>query len=61
LVALFLAMGIASPLWMRAIDGFGAPAAIRCSPSTTAAEQPSPQPAPSEVRIASNASQGGAR
>ena len=28
-VALFLAMGIASPLWMRAIDTFGAPIAAR--------------------------------
>jgi len=27
LVALFLAMGVASPLWMRAIDTFGAPIA----------------------------------
>jgi hypothetical protein len=26
-VALFLAMGLASPLWMRAIDTFGAPTA----------------------------------
>jgi NADH-quinone oxidoreductase subunit M len=28
-VALFLAMGVASPLWMRAIDSFGAPTANR--------------------------------
>jgi NADH-quinone oxidoreductase subunit M len=61
LVALFLAMGIASPLWLKAIDGFGASAAIRCSPTATAAELPIPQPAPGEVHIASNASQGGAR
>jgi NADH-quinone oxidoreductase subunit M len=27
LVALFLVMGVASPLWMRAIDAFGAPTA----------------------------------
>jgi NADH-quinone oxidoreductase subunit M len=27
LVALFLVMGVASPLWMRAIDTFGAPTA----------------------------------
>jgi NADH-quinone oxidoreductase subunit M len=27
MVALFLALGVASPLWMRAIDTYGAPAA----------------------------------
>ncbi len=31
--ALFLIMGIASPLWMRAIDTYGAPTAIEIAPS----------------------------
>jgi NADH-quinone oxidoreductase subunit M len=35
LVVLFLVMGVASPLWMRAIDGFGAP--LTGVPSTTGA------------------------
>lgn len=56
-VALFLAMGIASPLWMRAIDPFAAPLADRltsaqASPPTNTA----PHPAPSL-----QATQGGAR
>jgi NADH-quinone oxidoreductase subunit M len=61
LIALFLAMGVASPLWMRAIDTFGSAAAIRCSPTAITAGTPNPQPAPGEVHIASNASQGGTR
>jgi NADH-quinone oxidoreductase subunit M len=57
LVALFLAMGVASPIWMRAIDGYGAPAAIgQASPAIPAAAATNAPPA-----MASESSQGGAR
>jgi NADH-quinone oxidoreductase subunit M len=59
LVALFLAMGVASPIWMRAIDGYGAPAVgpfASASSATGAAG-----PADAQAAMASQSSRGGAR
>jgi hypothetical protein len=36
MVALFLAMGVASPLWMQAIDTYAAPTASPATTPTTA-------------------------
>jgi NADH-quinone oxidoreductase subunit M len=68
MVALFLIMGVASPLWMRAIDTFGVATASSASPFTNTARLPHPsqpsrdgwdvQPPTAAVTTASN-SQGG--